>query len=1097
MKILRVAALVAALALCTAQAVAQDLQQEFALGQEAYQAENFEQAIVHFTVVVDLLAQGGNAAKAQEIQGNIGVIYLYKLNLYEEAVTALEKALSLHDAPSDAVRIKLTRNLAKAHQMLGRHALSATLLAELLATTPTWEDAELRANTVLMLADSYRHNELYMRAINLYQEGLAYFEQAGDAEKQSLIFTALGLSYNKLGQFAAALESLERAATFGGQIDNPQNAAEIQSNMAIVNWDMGDFPTALDHIYQARTVEEANDLARNLGADYNNEALILKSSGDYQGALDAVEVAIAIAREIPDVRAEAIALSNRALIFRILGRHDESMDDYQAALALYEQDAFKEGTASCYNGLGDIYFYRDANFQKAFDYYMKALEIYRELGNLAYEADTLANIGRVLRRGIDPSRTSRDLIFESAGPVFVNMEPAQAIAESVASYEQALAIGERINRKEVIWEAHQGLGFALKAQGDLLGALEHYQAAISTVISIRGSGKDSEVLADYLKNKEDLFTEAMEVCAALYAQTQDPQYLQTQMAYQETYNNEVMKNAMSVAQLEYDDPAKAEMAGEMHQIIAQAAKAEELIAQQQSVLDFQLPEDATEAEQADLEQRQLLAQGELDNARAEAERLESAFSEYLAQWKEQYPQDVELFDSAAGVDSNAIQASLREDQALIQYFPLSDLLTIVCITREEVYAAQVPIAYADLAEYIRDDFMYENIEEYGHMTTELTEAQSFASANTVLSELYKVLIAPVETQIAGKSRLVIVPSKYLSYVPFTALVRGEREDGSPDFLIYDHAVSYVRLSFFEGLGPGGQAELAGQNVLAVGNPTHAYLQAALGDLPSAEQEVQNVAAFALEQGLPQPTVMIGESATETAWREAIVAGNFDIFYFATHGVPFAEIYFDTRRFKSREDAFREKLEQYTAENDLEQIAKYAGILEFIEFSESTFTSKSPLYGFLYMAYSGVEADDGVLTLKEILELPESAFAEADLAVLSACNTAVTYSPKITAEERQELEDDDVRQELVDAGWSPGVDQVSLTDSFMKRNFANVMGTLWFADDLATGFIMSRFFEYLSSNDPVEALRLAQLDYLAEPPMGPDYTEVPQHPYFWA
>jgi CHAT domain-containing protein len=150
-----------------------------------------------------------------------------------------------------------------------------------------------------------------------------------------------------------------------------------------------------------------------------------------------------------------------------------------------------------------------------------------------------------------------------------------------------------------------------------------------------------------------------------------------------------------------------------------------------------------------------------------------------------------------------------------------------------------------------------------------------------------------------------------------------------------------------------------------------------------------------------------------------------------------------------------------------------------------------------MAYSGSETDDGVLTLKEILELPDYAFKNAKLAVLSACNTAVTYSPRITAEERLELEDAEISRELVKAGFSPGVDQVSLTDTFMKRNFKSIMGTLWFADDKATGFIVGKFFENIGTMKPAEALRQAKLTYLKSPPMGPDHTTVPNHPYYWA
>ena len=89
--------------------------------------------------------------------------------------------------------------------------------------------------------------------------------------------------------------------------------------------------------------------------------------------------------------------------------------------------------------------------------------------------------------------------------------------------------------------------------------MARYQEAVSVVVNIRFGGSDSELLDDYLKDKEDLFSEAQEICALLYEKTKDKSYLKLQMEFQEIYKNEVMKGAAAAAGPEFEDSKKAEL----------------------------------------------------------------------------------------------------------------------------------------------------------------------------------------------------------------------------------------------------------------------------------------------------------------------------------------------------------------------------------------------------------------------------------------------------------------------------------------------------------------------------------------------------------
>ena len=1072
----------------------QSLQDHLKKANAAYKSKNFEGAITELRAALKLLKEGGNPAGAQQIQMNIGINFI-KLNKFEEAVKELEEAKALYKKPDPKIDIKLNSLLATAHYRLGHYAIRAAILEGLLKKYKQMDD-KTKANMLAQLADSYRRNEIHSQAVGNYQQALKLQVKLKNQERQALILTATGLSQAKLGDFKGALDSLEKALELAKAIGRPLSLAETYSNMGIVNWDQGEYPKALELITLAKEIEAKHDLKQNLGADFNNEGLIYKSAGNYPQALASINEAIRIAREIKDRRSEAIALSNRALIYRITGKNQEAFQDYHAALKIYESVKFLEGTASCHLGLGKLYEVRDHDYIKAYDHYLKALELYEKLGNLTYQAESYNQIGRVLKATVNPERASRDLIFEEDEPETLQMSPEEAAAKSLEAYQKALELATKVGKKEAVWSAQQGIGYALRAQSKDEEAFKYYKAAVDTVVSIKGGGSDSELMANYLNDKEDLFVEAIELLTDLYAKTKKQEYLRLKMEYQEIYKNEVMKVALNGARLQFDDQKKQGLMDQIKKSLAKKEKLDQVHARQQDTLE------APEAKGTDqAEQEQLKKDVAKDNGLVvkEAKKLDGSIKQLLAQWKKKYPGDSGMFDSSAKVDLKTLNSTLGPDEALVQYFPMHDRLSILVVTKKDVQTAEVAIPYEKLAELIRDKFTYKVIELYGHSKTDMSEEEAYDFSNQVLHELYKVLLEPVADAIKDKKRLIVVPSKYISYVPFSALVTGF--DGKePRFLIYDKTVSYIRLSFFHQVFGKKKKLPFGQNkLIAVGNPVHMYLKAGLGNLPGAEKEIRNAIKVAQEKKLKVTDAVYKEEATESAWKKQVGSQAYTIFYFATHGVPYAEIMHDRR---ATIGPFLEKMKARVAKTtDPKKKARYEKRVKSLEgfekFCEETFMSKSPLNGFLYMSFTGKEDDDGVLTLKEILQVPDSVFKAANLAVLSACNTAVTYSPKVDDKVRKETESAEINKELMSAGWTPGVDQVCLTDTFMKRNFNSVMGTLWFADDAATGFIIARFFENLEKHEPAEALRQAKLAYLEKPPMGPDYTKVPKHAYYWA
>jgi CHAT domain-containing protein/tetratricopeptide (TPR) repeat protein len=1048
-----------------------DVENAFIQAQTAFKEGRLDDAARDFTAAADALALLKQADKARAVYGNAAVIRM-KQERWQDVYETYDKALSLPGKADPAFFTQAADNMVFSAEKLQRHDLKAKTIERLLASGIAIAPPKL-LNFLAMQGDAYRATERYALAGKSYERALALKDVPMD--KRAALLTGLGLSQGNLGRYGKAIVSLTKALENASALQQPLNMAEATSNIGVIYWEMGQYEKALENLEKAIAQEKKSNLRRNEGVDSNNLGLVYKSAGNLNVALARIETALAIAREVNDSRSEAIALGNLALILRMKGDNVAARENYAKALKMYRQAAFTEGEASALMGLAKMDRVVDKNYGAALEKLNAAVAIYEKLGNPGFLAEAYVQLGQLYQKIATPHRKSRDLVFEDDVPRGIGLAPKDALNKSREYYAKAKALAEATGRKEMIWSSLHGLAFVERENKNLLAALDHYVKAIDTVLSMKGTEENADLLLEFLRDKDDLFAEAISVCAALYEQTKDPALLKRQMEYDEIYRNEVMRAHQRMASLSYADPEKKALHDEIVQMTSTKQKAE-------SAARRTARNDAPEAG------------AEKKAAAEEANLAAREFEEKLRLWKARYPNDAALFDSAAGVNIDDLRVKLAPDQAIVQYIPLEDSLIILTITKEEVAMTKVDVSYEALAHLIRDEFIAENIENFGHGNFKRKpEKAYYAEMQEQLHQLYQYLYAPVAEKLKAKPSLYIVTSKYLSYIPMAALIVEKSATGNPHFLIEDKTITLSRLSFMrQTLGAARPAQTGADSIIAVGDPQHDVLEIVLGRLDGASKEVKE-AVDAVSEKAPKTaaTIMSAQGAKKSAWLKNVTGSRYSIFYFATHGVPYAEIKSDSGKIQSRVKKTRQ--EGKTVLNN-KPIELYEN---FLSFYRTNFPNNSHLNGFLFMAYPD-GAENGLLTLKDIQELPDTIFERASLAVLSACNTAVSYSPKVIAKKdiQDELETEEARKELVEAGWTPGVDQISLVDTFMKKNFRNVYGTLWFADDQTSSRIMPAFMKNLRDMPAAQALRKAQLDYLKNPPkLG--YSDYPKHPYYWA
>ncbi len=1106
------AAFLVSFMLCTLPVQAAGFEQTFKEAQAAYKTGKYADAARLFVQTADLLKKAKETAKAQMVLGNAAIAYMQAED-YASAVTIYENLLSNPGKADQKILLKSYKNLVICHSHLEQHALKIQTLERMMQALPKLPKAEI-SNVYAQMGDAYRALEIYAPASAAYDKAAHLLPQDADPRVRGRLLTAMGLCQGNMGDFASASESLTQAKELAARISEPLTVAESDSNLGILYWERGDYPQALQLLNNSLETERKNTLRRNEGVDLNNLGLVKKSMGYFPDAMRAFEDALAIAREVGNVKDEAIALSNRALLNRITGKLSEARADYRAALELYERTGFQEGKAGALLGVGKIAEREDRDLETALNCYREALDIYSQLRLPRNQAEALLQIGGVLKQTALPGRTSRDLVFDDE-PTVPKIGKTEALAEAEKAYQSALLLAEQVGSKEMLWAAHQGLGFCAFQKGQPEEALEHYTFAINLVTAMRTSLESVELLGEYMAGKEDLYSEAMEVCARLHEATQDVKYLEMQMQFDETLRNEIQKASAALVRMEFADTNKQKLYDKLVALGRKQAKAE-------STVPVVAPVPADASEETKLVHK--IKTEEAKKQRATVQQLDQDYQTLLAEWKEKYPGDAVIFESSARLDIPKIQQALSDDQILLHYMQLTDQLIIVCISKDKVDSRIINVSQKELNDIIQKKFLVEYIEGYGRNDDHQKEELYLNKSISILSNLYTYLINPIQDLVLNKNRLYISSDGFLAQVPFCALV-SDIYNGKPNFLIEKYDIAYIRPSFIYTLNranPKGKIK----KMLAVANPYN--INFAMRLLPGTISEVEKANNFlkvdqlektigleALKENeitkkqesiqeyissifpeLPTPP----DRPTEKWFRDKINNNTYEIIYFATHGMPYSNTY----------STLKPAIKKAKNNGNLSDAWKRK-----IKMAEKNLNTQSPLNGFLYLSSNLddnifdndiAKEQDGLLTMKEIIELPDSQFINTRYVILSACNTGVTFVPLYIKNDFGDalFDDKEIEKDLRNIGWIPGIDQISFVETFMKKGVLNVYATLWFADDKASAHLLSYFMKELVSQgqeqDAVAAFSKAQRNFITDCKEGKNplgYPSPPLHPYFWA
>ena len=736
--------------------------------------------------------------------------------------------------------------------------------------------------------------------------------------------------------------------------------------------------------------------------------------GDYSKALSSLHNALRTAKEIGDNKRQAGSLNTIAAVYALSANFSKALQYFNESLLLARKTGSKAHEVQALGNIANVY--KDQGEpEQALVYYQKALRS-SEQNNFKYnESLILSNLAEIYQQQEDYNKAVQYQkkalsiatdIGERAQEAFVlrNLgtlnQDLGNASEAVAYLHQALVIGLETQDVQIIWESEAGLGSCYEKQGNSELAITHYREAIALYDSVRSSLNIESLQNSFLDDKYEAYPSIVQLLARQGE-------LKEAFAYAEKYKAKNLLDILSQGRNLFNALLSDTLNVQLKIIATQYEEAHRR-------LSSELSKQTKDTEKV-LRLDKRITELELERL-ALVENLEAKHGPY---YRLASPETLEL---------DEIQNRILQDkQALLEYVLGPDKLTLFVVTSDTVAYFEIPL----------------NRERIRAMLTRLSPIFGLQQRSQILNaeladfsippayQLYELLIEPILPLLEQTEELILVPDDLLFYLPFemivydTTGVETEYDFENAKFLLEKFDISYVSSASL--LHPGLQRpRKSSKGILAMGNPDFGpepdepeqgellaskepitgsrVIVESLLPLPNSETEVKAIGGVL--RGLSN-NIFTGNQATEENFKSK--ASDYRILHLATHFL--------------------------TDDNQ-------------------------PLYSRIALSQNEGAAEDGFLQTYEIFNMN----LNADLAVLSACNTAL-------------------------GSLRRGEGVIGMSRAFLFAGVPSMVVSLWNVDDKATAIIMRDFYKYMKAGfNKKHALRRAKVDYLKASGAGP---------YYWA
>ncbi len=668
----------------------------------------------------------------------------------------------------------------------------------------------------------------------------------------SLVGFTLLLSLTSTLKLAGTPLGISAASAQVQMTQSPREEALRLNRGGLEPLNAGQFREALQTFQQVLGRVRAIGERQGEEAALNNIGLAYNNLGEYAQALQYFEQALVIAKQIADKAEEGITLNNIGGAYDSLGQYAQALKYYKQALAIRQQVGDKAGEGNTLNNIGLTY-NNLGQYAHALKSYEQALAIRQQVGDKVGEGITLSNIG---------------LAYNNQGE----------FAQALKSHEQALVIHKEVGDKAGEGTTLGNIGLAYLYLKQYVQALKYLEQALI----VRQEVGDKAGEGIILNNIGGVYLDLEQYAQAL-------KYLEQALVIHKEVGDKAEEGIILTN------------IGVIYSFLGQYPDAEKTLFAAIEVLESLRPglTDAnkvsifeTQAQTYRFLQQALVARNKTSIALEIAERGRArAFVELLTQRQSSNPNNQQPVKPP---NIQQIQRLAKEQNAtLVQYsiaykpfkrqgkqkWRESELYIWVVRPTGEVAFKSVNLkssnaSLEDLVTSSRDSI---GVRARGLGVTQRVEGASQANQ---LQQLHQLLIEPIAQVLPNnpKEHVIFIPQNELFLVPFPAL-----KDASGKYLIEKHTILTAPAIQVLELTHKQRQQVAGTDVLVVGNPTMPSISFKIGEppqqlpsLPGAETEAKAIASLFNTQPVT------GNQATKVSILQRLTQAR--IVHLATHGL---------------------------------------------------------------------------------------------------------------------------------------------------------------------------------------------------------------------
>lgn len=275
------------------------------------------------------------------------------------------------EAVSPADEIRADTRIAALLRRRGSYAEALALAENALARATTLQDRQLRAEAMLIVANTHDSLSDFPAALDLFRTLIPLVEELGDLRLLTRAYNTQGVTYVDAGQPDRARQSYETAVGYATKAGDQRMLAGLVNNIGNLALEAGDAPRAREYHEKALALREAaGGDVRGIADSNQNLAEVALLENNPAAALPYLDRAIALHTTLGLKRNLTNAQLTYATALRLLNRLGEMPPYLQAALRNAEELKSQTILARVYKAFA-LYHEARGDFRTALDFERK------------------------------------------------------------------------------------------------------------------------------------------------------------------------------------------------------------------------------------------------------------------------------------------------------------------------------------------------------------------------------------------------------------------------------------------------------------------------------------------------------------------------------------------------------------------------------------------------------------------------------------------------------------------------------------------------------------------------------------------------------